>query len=104
MQGSGQARGVIVPEQNIEYRRLIAQQVIVHPVVPDQIVGAHPGEDLRHVLALQDTALIGHAPRRFDGFFVSKERDLGLDTGVQDADQQGEGADFLLFQGCVVAQ
>jgi hypothetical protein len=32
-------RGVGVPEQDVEGRWLLAEQVVVHPVVPDQVLG-----------------------------------------------------------------
>src|SRR3990167_11392956 len=46
VQCGGQARGVVVPVEDVEHRRFIAEQVVVDPVVPDQVVGAHPGEHL----------------------------------------------------------
>ena len=34
-----------VPVENVERRRRLAHQVVVDPVVPDQVVGPEPGED-----------------------------------------------------------
>src|SRR5471032_2899890 len=50
VEGGGQACGVVVPEQDIEHRRLVAQQVVVDPIVPYQVIGSHPGKYLGHVL------------------------------------------------------
>jgi hypothetical protein len=49
-----QAGRVPVPEQDVERRRVLSQEVVVDPVVPDQVVGAEPGEHLGHVVARQD--------------------------------------------------
>ena len=38
------ARRVVIPVENIEGRRGVAEQVIVDPVVPNQIVGSHPSK------------------------------------------------------------
>ena len=104
MQGCGQAGSVVVPEQDVEYRRLVAQQIVIDPVVPDQVVGPHPGKYLGHVSAFQNAVLIGHAPGGLDRTLVGKQRDLCLDAGVQHADQQGEGVYLLFLQRSVVAQ
>ena len=45
MEGGRQTGGVGVPEQDVERRRVVAEQVVVNPVVPDQVVRAQPGED-----------------------------------------------------------
>jgi hypothetical protein len=44
VQSCGQGRRVVVPVQDVEGRRGVAHQVVVHPVVPDEVVGAQPGE------------------------------------------------------------
>ena len=38
--------GVGVPEEDVEVRRRLALQVVVDPVVPHEVVGPQPGEDL----------------------------------------------------------
>jgi len=40
MQSGGQARRVVIPVEHVEGCRVLADQVIVDPVVPDQVVGA----------------------------------------------------------------
>ena len=41
--------------------RLLAQQPVVHGVVPHEVVGAHEGEDAHHLRGLE-VAPLGHAP------------------------------------------
>ena len=104
MERCRQACGVVVPEQDVEHRWLVAQQVIIDPVVPDQVVGAHPGEYLGHVAALQHACLVRMALGRFQRLLVHKQRHLGIQGSVQHAYQQGQGVDLLLSQRRVVAQ
>src|SRR5260370_40296096 len=47
VQGGGHAGGVRIPEQHVEGRWLAALQVVVDPVVPDQVVRPEPGEHFR---------------------------------------------------------
>src|SRR3712207_7139031 len=47
------SRGVGVPEEDVELRRLPALDVVVHPVVPDEVTGPQPGEDLREFAPVQ---------------------------------------------------
>ncbi len=46
VQGGRQPGGIRVPVQNVEGLRRPALQVVVDPVVPDQVVGPQPGEHL----------------------------------------------------------
>lgn len=79
------------------------EQVVVDPVVPDQVVGAHPGEHLGHVLALQHAGLVGTTLGGLQSLLVGEQRDLGIQFEVEHADQLGEGVDLLLAAGHVVA-
>jgi len=54
MQPGGQPRSVVVPVENVESRWGVAEQIVVHPVVPDQVVRAHPCEHARQLLPLDD--------------------------------------------------
>ena len=47
VQPGGHPGGVGVPVEDVEGRRRLALQVVVDPVVPDQVVGPQPGEHLR---------------------------------------------------------
>ena len=61
-------------DEDVEGRRLLAQQVVVDPVVPDQVVGPQPGEDLgqrprrpgsrrrRDIAIAASAAAVHHAP------------------------------------------
>jgi hypothetical protein len=53
VQLGGKARGVVVPIENIEGRRRVAEQVVVDPIVPDQVVRPHPGEHAGELASLQ---------------------------------------------------
>jgi len=53
-----QARVVIVPVEDVERRWLLAQQVVIDEVIPDQIVGAHPGKNPGHIATFQNALLI----------------------------------------------
>src|SRR5262249_10471296 len=64
VQGGGHPRGVGVPVQDVEGRRLTALQVVVHPVVPDQVTGAQPGEDLGQLAPVQVALAGGGGDRR----------------------------------------
>ena len=44
MQPRREPRRVVVPVEHIKGRRRISKQIVVHPVVPDQVVRPHPGE------------------------------------------------------------
>ncbi|MNM83477.1 hypothetical protein D3C81_955390 [compost metagenome] len=103
VEGGRQARGVVVPEQDVEHRRFVAEQVVVDPVVPDQVIGAHPGEHLGHVAAFQHTGLVRLALGRFERLFVDEQRDLVVHGRVEYADQQGQGIDLVLAKRCIVA-
>ena len=67
MEGRRQARGVGVPEQDVEGRRVVAEQVVVDPVVPDQVVRAQPGEDARHLGAVDDALALDRRLQRLAG-------------------------------------
>ncbi|MNF70171.1 hypothetical protein D3C84_520720 [compost metagenome] len=100
----GQPGGVVVPEQDVEHRRLVAQQVVVDPVVPDQVVGAHPGEDFRHVAAFQYAGLIRMPFGGLEGLLVDEQGHVAVQGRVEHADQQGQGVDLVLADRGVVAQ
>ena len=53
VQPGRQAGGVGVPVEDVERRRVLAEQVVVDPVVPHEVVGAQPREDLGHVVAVE---------------------------------------------------
>ena len=89
MQGGRQARVVVVPVENVEGRWLLAQQVVVDPVVPHQIVGAHPGKHPAHVASIQHASLVGAALGRFQGLLIHQQAGRGVHLCIQQADQVG---------------
>lgn len=92
--GGRQPGVVVVPVEDVEGRWLAAQQVVVDEVVPHQVVGTHPGEDLRHVAAIQHAGLVGAALGGFEGLLVGEQRGRCFHLGVQQADQVGGAADL----------
>ncbi len=93
MQSGGQARVVVVPVEDVERGRLLAQQVVVDPVVPDQVIGAHPGEHPRHVAAVEYALLVGAALGRFQGLLVDEQRGRAVDLAVEQAHQVAGAGD-----------
>src|ERR1022692_2656087 len=55
----GHPGGVGVPVQDVERRRGLSLQVVVDPVVPDQVVGPEPGEHLGEAAPVHVTAGTG---------------------------------------------
>ena len=88
VQPGRQARRVVVPEEDVERRRVLAQQVVVDPVVPHEVVGAQPREDLGHVVAGEHTRPQRPRPRRLDGSSGRQGGDRGLGTGVEPGDEE----------------
>ncbi|KPC03389.1 Uncharacterized protein AC506_1899 [Pseudomonas syringae pv. maculicola str. M6] len=89
VQRGGEARGVVVPVQNVERRRRFAQQIIVDPVRPDQVIGAHPGKYPAHLAAFQYASLVGAALGGFQCLFIDEQRGRAIDLAVQQADHVG---------------
>ena len=60
----GQVGRVGVPEEDVERRRVLAQQVVGDPVVPDQVVRAQPREHARERAAVEVALARGLGDRR----------------------------------------
>jgi len=69
VQAGRQPDAVLVPVQDVERGRVLAEQVVVDEVVPDQVVGTQPREHARHVLARQHALLARTLDRIGDDFF-----------------------------------
>ena len=54
-----QVGGVAVPVEQVERRRLLAEQVIVDHVVPDEVAAAQQVEGRGHVAAVEIALLLG---------------------------------------------
>ena len=62
MQLRRQVRGVVVPEQDVEGRRILAHQVVIHHIVPDKIIRTHPGKHACQIIAFKDAFASGIFP------------------------------------------
>ena len=51
MELGGHIRHITIPRQYIESRGALTHQIIVHPIVPDQIIGTQPGKELAKISA-----------------------------------------------------
>jgi hypothetical protein len=94
-----QPGGVGVPRQDVERRRLAAGQVVVHPVVPHQVVWAQPGEDLGHLPALKYPFPARRPPGQRERWRGSEEQHLRIDIKVEQGDDQGRRVDPVIGQG-----
>ena len=91
--------GVGVPEQDVERRRLLAEQVVVDPVVPDQVAGPEPGEHLGERPSVEVAPATRHRLGR-GGRRLVDQRGRGAGLGVvQHGDQQGERGQPVLPPG-----
>ena len=99
MQARGHPGGVRVPEQDVERWRRASEQVVVDPVVPDQIVRTQPGEHLGQRTAVQVAARPGcsrgqpHSPLVDHGAGQARLR------LVQHGDHEGERGEPVLLAG-----
>jgi hypothetical protein len=62
VQPGGQVRPVGVPGEDVERGRVLAHQPLLHQVVEDQVVRAHPGEHRPHLPGADDAPPAGVAP------------------------------------------
>src|SRR5262249_52705041 len=62
------ARRIGVPIEDVEGRRLIAEQIVVDPVIPDQVVGSHPCKHPRQIVAVNNPAYPGNLLSGLHGF------------------------------------
>ena len=64
VQAGRQVRRVGVPVEDVERRRVLAQQVVVDPVVPDQVVGTQPREHAGQRAPVEVALALGLRERR----------------------------------------
>ena len=100
MKLSWQVGRIIVPEKNVIWRRIFSHQVVVDDIVPDEIVGPHPGEHARQVVALENAL----APRILAGDLEAAIRnnlsEIAVVTlRVEHADHEGKRVDPLIVSG-----
>ena len=98
MQLRRQPRRVVVPEQDVVGRRIVAQQVVVDDVVPDQIVRPHPREHPREARCLRRRRVCcdaAFAALILAGVTNSPAVALRDRRRVEHADRQRRGVDYL---------
>ena len=54
VQSGGQARRIVIPVEHIKRGRVLTNEVVIDPVIPNQVIGAQPGEHPCHLLAFED--------------------------------------------------
>ena len=99
VQPGRQVGGVVVPVQDVEYGRALAQQVVVDPIIPDQVVGAQPREHLRQLLSLQHSFRTRGLPGRLDRLSCCEQPKLRLCRSVEDGDHECSGVDLSVASG-----
>src|ERR671910_2514790 len=67
VQPRGEVGAVGVPVEDVERRRVLPEQVVVDPVVPDQVVGPQPGEHPGEGAAVGHTPALWTGPSRLRG-------------------------------------
>ena len=98
MQPRRQPGGVVVPVQHVEGRRRIAQQIVVDPIIPDQVVRPHPGEHARELAALDHAGELRGALRRGNrvGRYEDSRRGVLRDRHVEHAHRNRRAVDLAL--------
>ncbi len=96
MQFGGQTGRVVIPVEHIEGRRVVADQVVIDPIVPDQIVGAQPGEHACHFLTLDHPSQARGLPGSRDRFLRGKQPHRRLDVGIEHRHQERHGVNALV--------
>src|SRR6267378_2593578 len=86
----GQVGAVRIPEQQIERRGPAAEQIVVHDVRPDEVVGAQARKDESKVGPRQDAALADRRLTRPDARFVDEHAELPGFGEIQHRRQQGD--------------
>ena len=81
-----------IPEQDVECRGIITQQVIVDHIVPDQVIGPQPGKAPRKAGAFDHTLFLRPLPRERDAVVRYQRRRFGIARlGFEHAHHHGDG-------------
>ncbi len=99
MQARGHPGGVRVPEQDVERRRLASEQVVVDPVIPDQVVRPQPGEHLGQRPAVQVAPRAGRGRGQPRGPLVDHCSGQARSRLVHHGDHEGERGEPVLLAG-----
>ena len=104
MHGSWQVRLVRVPGQDVEGGRLVAHQVVVDPVVPDQVVRPHPGENRRHRLTVHHPHGPGAPGGEAQQWLGIEHPDLAVRRPIEQRHSETGGADSAVADGRKVVE
>src|SRR5205807_9324432 len=96
-------RHVGVPGQHVEGGRVLPQQVVADPVVPDQVVGPHPGEHAGELAALEHARPLRAPHRQRRRPLGQEQRRHRLGGRVEDGDEERQRTDPPLAGGGQVA-
>ena len=88
--GRRHARRILVPEQQVERERLLAQHVVVDDVGPDQVARAHHVEHGGHARAVEIAALGHHLFERLQLGVVGEQQQVAR-LGEVDLRRQERG-------------
>ena len=99
MEAASQPGRVRVPGEDVEGRRVLAEQVVVHPVVPHQVVGAQPGKHRRHLPAVDHSGAARHLLGDREGLRCPEEEHLPVGLAVEQGDEHRRGVNLVLPQG-----
>ena len=81
-----------IPEQDIKRRRIIAEQIVVDYIVPDQVIGPQPSKATREAAALNHALFRGALPCQSDAIVRHKARSLRVaGPGFQHAHHHRDG-------------
>ena len=92
MKGGGESGGVGIPRHHVERRRVVPQEIVADPIVPDEIVGAERGEDPGQGASLQRARPLGGPDRVADDLGAPEHADHGRDVVVHLGDGEGRRA------------
>ena len=98
VEGGRQPGRVRVPGQDVEGRRVLTEQVVVHPVVPYQVVGAQPGEHLRHLPAVDHPAAGRCLLGQREGLRCREQEHPPVGMAVEQGDGHRRGVDPMVLQ------
>ena len=99
MEAASQPGRVRVPGEDVEGRRVLTEQVVVHPVVPHQVVGAQPGKHRRHLPAVDHSGGERHLLGDREGLRGPEEEHPPVRLAVEQGDEHRRGVNLVLPQG-----
>src|SRR5215207_2213643 len=97
---AGHARAVRVPVQEVEGRRLLAEEVIVYDVGPDQVVRAEQVEHVGHLAVVEIAALQHLLLHELYLRLVYEDARVPYLREVVQSDHEGRRAEGVLVVAC----